>query len=51
MNTDMSLQLQQQVQCAYEEKFALHIVGGNSKTFYGYPVSSETSNVETLSVV
>lgn len=50
MNTDMSLQLQQQVKCAYEEKFALHIIGGNSKTFYGCPVSSETLSVETLSL-
>ncbi|MCW9015033.1 MAG: glycolate oxidase subunit GlcE [Gammaproteobacteria bacterium] len=45
MNADISLQLQQQVQRAFEEKLALRIVGGNSKAFYGCPVSAETLSV------
>lgn len=45
MNVDMSLQLQQQVQLAYEEQTALHIVGGNSKAFYGRPVTAQTLSV------
>lgn len=45
MNADMSLQLQQQVQLAYEEQTALHIVGGNSKAFYGRPVTAQTLSV------
>ena len=35
MNSDISQQLQQQVQHAFEQKKALSIVGGNSKAFYG----------------
>lgn len=36
MNSDISQQLQQQVQNALAQKTALRIVGGNSKAFYGY---------------
>ncbi|MCW8988477.1 MAG: FAD-binding protein, partial [Gammaproteobacteria bacterium] len=42
MNADMSLQLQQRVQNAYEDKTALAIIGGNSKAFYGRAVTAET---------
>ena len=35
MNSDISQQLQQQVQHAFERKKALSIIGGNSKAFYG----------------
>ena len=35
MNSDISQQLQQQVQNALAQKTALRIVGGNSKAFYG----------------
>ena len=35
MNSDISQQLQQQVQHAFEQKKALSIIGGNSKAFYG----------------
>jgi len=42
MNADISQQLQQQVQRAFERATALHIVGGDSKAFYGRPVSAET---------
>jgi len=42
MNTDISLQLQQRVQQAYEDKVALQIIGGNSKAFYGYAIQAET---------
>lgn len=45
MNADISLQLQQQVQRAYEEGTAFRIVGGNSKEFYGRVVSAETLSV------
>ena len=50
MNTDTSQQLQQQIQRAYEKSSAgqsstLCIVGGNSKHFYGHPVSAETLDV------
>ena len=42
MKADMSLQLQQHVQSAYEDKVALKIIGGNSKAFYGRAVTAET---------
>ena len=42
VSADQSQQLQQQVQQAYENKTALKIIGGNSKYFYGRPVSAET---------
>lgn len=45
MNADRSLQLQQQVQHAYEQGHALHIVGGNSKNFYGHVVFAEPLSV------
>ena len=45
MNSDISQQLQQQIQDAYEQASALCIVGGNSKNFYGHKVSAETLNV------
>jgi glycolate oxidase FAD binding subunit len=50
MNSDISQQLQQQIQHAYkqssaEQATALCIVGGNSKHFYGRPVSAETLDV------
>lgn len=35
MNSDISQQLQQQIEQAYAQTTALHIVGGNSKAFYG----------------
>jgi glycolate oxidase FAD binding subunit len=35
MNSDISQQLQQQIQHAYAQGSALSIVGGNSKAFYG----------------
>lgn len=35
MNTDISQQLQQQIQNAFTQATALRIVGGNSKAFYG----------------
>jgi len=46
MNSDISQQLQQQIQRAYEnssaeQTSALCIAGGNSKHFYGHPVSAE----------
>ncbi len=42
MNSDISQQLQQQIQRAFSQKTALCIVGGNSKAFYGRAVSAET---------
>lgn len=42
INVDMSLQLQQRVQAAYEDKTALQIIAGNSKAFYGRAVTAET---------
>ena len=45
MNSDISQQLQQQIQRAFERATALRIVGGNSKEFYGRMVSGETLNV------
>ncbi len=35
MNSDISQQLQKQVQDAFDKKTALNIIGGNSKPFYG----------------
>jgi glycolate oxidase FAD binding subunit len=49
MNTDISQQLQQQVQHALEQKTALSIVGGNSKAFYGLD-DSRLASAETLDV-
>ncbi len=45
MNSDISQQLQQQIQRAFERATALRIVGGNSKELYGRSVSGETLNV------
>ena len=45
MSADISQQLQQQLQHAFEQKAALHIVGGNSKAFYGRPVAAETLSI------
>jgi glycolate oxidase FAD binding subunit len=49
MNTDISQQLQQQIQNAHAQATALRIVGGNSKTFYGradeHMMSAETLDV------
>lgn len=49
MNTDISQQLQQQVQRCFKKKKALRIIGGNSKAFYGRDddrlVSAETLDV------
>ena len=45
MNSDISQQLQQQIQYAFNQKTALCIVGGNSKAFYGRAVSAETLSV------
>ena len=45
MNADISQQLQQQIQRAFEQSTPLHIVGGNSKAFYGRPVSAQTLDV------
>jgi len=50
MNSDISQQLQQQIQRAYEKSSTessstIRIVGGNSKHFYGHPVSAETLDV------
>ena len=45
MSTDISQQLQQQIQSAFEQKTALQIIGGDSKGFYGHTVSAQTLNV------
>ncbi len=45
MNTDISLQLQQQIITAYEEDTSLRIVGGDSKKFYGGTVDGERLDV------
>lgn len=57
MNSDISQQLQQQVQNALAQKTALRIVGGNSKAFYGHsegPRDSDTDDrmaaAETLNI-
>ena len=49
MNTDISQQLQQQVQQAFEQKTALSIIGGNSKAFYGR-IDERAACAETLAV-
>lgn len=49
MNSDISQQLQQQVQQAFEQKKALSIVGGNSKAFYGR-LDERTATAEKLDV-
>ena len=49
MSSDISQQLQQQVQHAFEQKTALTIIGGNSKTFYGR-ADARTDSAETLEV-
>jgi len=49
MNSDISQQLQQQVQHAFEQKTVLSIVGGNSKVFYGR-ADERTASAETLDV-
>lgn len=46
MNSDISQQLQQQVQNALAQKTALRIVGGNSKAFYGYRDGSGDSRTD-----
>ena len=45
MSTDISQQLQQQVVEAFKRSSALAIVGGNSKAFYGRPVSANAIHV------
>jgi len=45
MNTDMSQQLQQQVVDAFKHSSPLVIIGGNSKAFYGRPVSASVIHV------
>jgi glycolate oxidase FAD binding subunit len=45
MNSDISQQLQQQIQNAFDQATALCVVGGNSKKFYGRPVLAETLDV------
>lgn len=50
MNSDISQQLQQQVQRACEQATPLHIVGGNSKAFYGRPVPAATVSAKILDV-
>lgn len=49
MNSDISQQLAQQVQQAFEKKTALSIVGGNSKAFYGR-IDERSASAETLDV-
>jgi glycolate dehydrogenase FAD-binding subunit len=49
MNTDISQQLQQQVTQACKQATVLHIIGGNSKAFYGR-VDSRSATAETLDV-
>jgi len=49
MNSDISQQLQQQVQHAFEQKTALSIIGGNSKVFYGRS-DKRAASAETLEV-
>lgn len=45
MSNDISPQLQQQIQAAYEQTSALQIIGGDSKKFYGHTISSQELNV------
>ncbi len=49
MSSDISQQLQQQVQHAFEQKNALSIIGGNSKAFYGR-IDERAASAETLEV-
>lgn len=49
MSSDISQQLQQQVQHAFEQKTALSITGGNSKAFYGR-IDERAAGAETLKV-
>lgn len=49
MNTDISLQLQEQIQRADKEATQLCIVGGNSKAFYGC-TNNQLEAAETLSL-
>ena len=49
MSSDISQQLQQQVQHAFEQKTALSISGGNSKVFYGR-TDERTASAEVLDV-
>jgi len=49
MNSDISQQLQKQVQNAFEKKTALCIIGGNSKSFYGR-VDARSASAEALDV-
>lgn len=43
--SDITQQLQQQVDQAYRDKHPLMVVGGNSKSFYGNPGEGETLSV------
>ena len=45
MSTDISQQLQQQIQHAFEQATALRIAGGNSKLFYGHLVTGEVLDI------
>lgn len=45
MQNDISEQLQQQIQSAFEQGTALQIVGGNSKVFYGHASSAPVLDV------
>ena len=45
MSTDISQQLQQEIQAAFEQETALQIIGGSSKKFYGHIVSGQALNV------
>ena len=49
MNSDISQQLQQQVQQAFAQKTSLSIVGGDSKDFYGR-ADERTASAEILDV-
>ena len=49
MNSDISQQLQKQVQDAFEKKTALSIIGGNSKSFYGR-VDALAASAEALDI-
>ena len=45
MSTDISQQLQQQIQSAFQQKTALKIIGGGSKGFYGHAIAAQPLNV------
>ena len=49
MNSDISQQLQKQVQDAFDKKTALSIIGGNSKSFYGC-TDALAASAETLDI-